>query len=175
MRTVGRAARAVAVLMLLTATVACGSTGEPAAREAAYEARLDDGAAVTAVSLRGAPALLSTWATWCAECKGELPGLETLWRGRRDEGLQVVAVNVDGHGIDRGVKAMIRDFGLTMPVWRDPDNNFAASFSTVGVPTTVLLDAGGRVVRTWFGPTDFEGSDVAGEVDAALTTGPTSR
>jgi thiol-disulfide isomerase/thioredoxin len=122
---------------------------------------------VSVSSLRGQPAVLTSWATWCRECKKLLPALERLHTTRGDE-LHVVAVNVNAGGDAGEIDAIVKKYGMTMPLWRDPDNDFTATFHAVGVPTTVLLDSGGKVLRTWAGLEGFDDRDVASAIDAAV-------
>jgi thiol-disulfide isomerase/thioredoxin len=128
----------------------------------------ENGETVSVASLRGKPALLSSWATWCAECQHELPSLEQLWERREGDGLQIVAVNIDVDTENPGIPQMISDLGMTMPVWSDPDNTYSDVFNAPGVPVSVLLDARGQVVKTWIGRTDFQAEDVSAAIDSAL-------
>lgn len=163
-----RAATAVATIAFLLAGCGGGRGGETAA-PSDYDAATLTGARASVSDLRGKAVLLSSWATWCSECKDGLRSLERLWHERRDDGLTTVAVNIDARGIDRRVGPMVSSLGLTMPVWRDPDNGFASAFDAVGVPTSVLLDREGRVVRTWVGELDFRSEEVGMAVHEALT------
>lgn len=158
-------AAAVAVLL-----AGCGgATSEAPAAFSATALRTER--AVSLADLRGRPALLTSWATWCLECRDELPRLEAYWRARRADGLQVVAVNVDVTGSRGRAVGMAERFGLSMPLWRDEDDAFTATFDGLGVPMTVLLDREGRVASVWQGVVDFTGREVSGAVDAALATG----
>lgn len=165
MRRVLAAAAAIGAL----AVTGCGGAGgdAPVPRTLAYAAASLDGEPVSLADVPG-PAVLTSWATWCVECKEELPSLERLWRARRSEGLAVVAVNVDRNGIDRRVRSMARELDLTMPIWRDGDNRYSAVLGTIGVPTSVLLDARHRVVAVWLGATDFQEPAVAAAIDRVL-------
>ena len=166
--------RALAPLLaVLTAVLlsGCGSDGTPAG-PVAYGARTFDGdAAVSVESLRGNPALLTSWATWCSVCKTELPALERLFRETGPRGLQVVAVNVNAEGPSYAVRRMASQAGLTMPIWSDPENAFTGTFRGVGVPTTVLLDGEGRVLHTWQGPLDTQDPATLETIDQALSAG----
>jgi len=117
---------------------------------------------------RGTPVLLTSWATWCVECREELPSLVTFWESRRNHGLVVIAVNVDAPDASRGIEAMVKKYSLAMPVWLDEANAYASAFGALGVPTSVLIDANGKVARTWMGRIDFQSPAVANTVDATL-------
>lgn len=144
----------------------------PLPAPSAYQAtHLASGEKVALHDLRGKPVLLASWATWCAECKDEFPGLEALWQTKRAAGLMVIAVNVDGPGNSRPIRAQIEQYGLTMPVWRDAANHYAATFQALGVPTTVLLDRQGQVRKTWSGAVDFQSVEISAAINAVLTSG----
>ena len=144
---------ALVVLGLLILWPAPNEQSEPVD----FRARSFDGEQARSTrELRGRPALLTSWATWCTECRYELPQLERLWREQRDQGLQVVAVNVDTTG-GVGPPGRAADaYGLTMPLWSDESNSFTSFFGGIGVPTSVLLDERGRIVHVWKGAVDFE-------------------
>ena len=161
--------QAVAAIVATIALLLAGCGGGGAAAPTEYDAATLEGARASVRDLRGEAVLLSSWATWCSECKDGLRSLERLWHERRGDGLTTVAVNLDARGIDRRVGPMVSSLGLTMPVWRDPDNAFASAFDAVGVPTSVLLDREGRVVRTWVGELDFRSEEVGMAVHEALT------
>ena len=155
------------VLVLFAALPKTGST--EASPAVVYEAAdLVSGAPTSLEQLRGSPVLLSSWATWCVECRKDMPGLEQLWQDWRDEGLQVIAVNLDGPGINRGIRAMVQEYGLTMPVWRDPSNAYSTALGTYGIPVSVLLDREGHEVTRWIGPVSFQSDDVVAIVEQIL-------
>jgi len=94
---------------------------------------------------RGSVVLLNFWATWCPPCKAEMPALETLYRSERARGLVVL-------GIDQGESlstagAFARAHGVTFPILVDADQRYAASYVSIGLPTTVLVSRDGHVAR----------------------------
>jgi hypothetical protein len=80
----------------------------------------------------------------------------------------VIAVNIDLPGESRGINAMIQKYSLTMPIWSDTNNVYSATFKALGVPTSVLLDAQGKIVKTWIGQTDFQDAEVNAAIEAVL-------
>lgn len=143
--------RLVVVLVVLagTALAGCSSSGSTAAPD--YSVRDRTGGRVALSDLRGAPALLTSWATWCKECKTLLPDLERFHEQQGADGVQVVAVNVNAPGSEGDVVALEHQYGMRMARWRDVDNDFTQAFRSRGVPTSVLIDADGTVVRRWPG------------------------
>lgn len=168
MNTRRRIVRNVAAAVVVVATLLTAACGSDAAEEggSVYSAvELRTGEPVSVESLRGEPALLVSWATWCRECDEELAGLQEFASSEFAEGLRIVAVNLDAANVDDEIDAKIERHGLTVELWRDKRNGFKRSFSALGVPTTVLLDADGEVVRTFPGAIDFEQDDVLEAID----------
>ena len=160
-----------AAALLAVAAAAALLPGGATSGDAVDYAAVDQatGEPVDLASLEGQPVLLTSWATWCGPCTEELPAIQELYEDRRDEGFEVVAVNVNAAGPDEpAIEPMAEELGLTMPLWRDRDNRFASTFGGVGVPTNVLVDADGTLVRTWQGAIDVEDEDFLATLDEAL-------
>jgi peroxiredoxin len=137
---IGALARAAAAVTLVL-VVGCGGSGT--SRAASYTAKdLATGADVSVAALRGSPALLVSWATWCRECDAELSGLQDFAESPASDVIDEIKAKIDRHA-------------LTTTLWRDKRNEFKRAFGALGVPTTVLLDANGVVVGTFPGAVDF--------------------
>lgn len=171
MRPVRRSSAALAAC-LLAATLLTGCSKEPAASTTPveYQAReLRTGKVVDLADLRGKAVLVSSWATWCAPCRKELPELDDLYQRRRADGLVVLAVNVDPAGASvKQILPTVDELGLTMPTWKDHDGGFVEAFDAVSVPTNVLVGRDGKVVERWSGPIDPDSAAVRRALARAL-------
>ena len=138
-----------------------------------YSARRLGGTDTVALQdLRGKPVLLTSWATWCSECRTELPAIQRLAQTYRDRGLQVIGVNVDEGG-DAGPLAFAAQRGLTLPMLHDQHTQYQAAFRAVGVPQSELISAEGRLVKVWqgvFDPADPDNRRLIESSVAADTT-----
>ncbi len=103
----------------------------------------------TLAGLRGEPALVNFWASWCDPCREEAPQLRRLQRSLHGAGR---LVGVDYTDKRENGRAFVARYGWTFPVLEDPDGVYGARFGFSGLPTTVVLDARGRVVETLRGP-----------------------
>lgn len=134
----------------------------------ALEARTLDGAPVALDSLRGAPVLLNVWATWCHPCRDEIPVLEELHRQYAPQGLRVVGVTIDNAGRTADIRSFARQYGMTYPIWHDPDQYVMPAFSVIGVPTTVLIDRAGRLVWRKTGEIKARDPMLAAAIDSTM-------
>jgi cytochrome c biogenesis protein CcmG/thiol:disulfide interchange protein DsbE len=107
------------------------------------------GPRIDLASLRGKPALVNFWASWCEPCKEEAPELK-----RFDEELDGRArlVGVDWGDAAGNARDFIAKSGWHYPVLRDPTQRVGTEYGLNGLPTTFVLDAEGNIVRTLQGP-----------------------
>lgn len=130
------------------------------------------GEPISLAQLRGNVVLLTFWASWCAECRPEMPLFERLHAEFARQGLTVLGLNVreDRDKIQRYAK----DLGLTFPLVLDPEGEIARSYGVIGIPTTILIARDGRTAALAVGPRDW-GSAASREVIQALLAEPAKR
>ena len=92
----------------------------------------------------GVPTLVNVWASWCAPCAEEAPDLVAFSEAAAGRVAVVGVLHQDDLG--RGL-AFSRDFGMRYPSVVDDDGEVLRAFPP-GPPTTLFLDAEGRVVHT---------------------------
>jgi peroxiredoxin len=113
-------------------------------------------APVALTTLHGTVVLLNFWATWCAECRPELRGLEEVHEDLASRGLTVLGVNA-GEDL-KVIQRYTRTLGVTFPLLLDPQHTISQRYGVAGVPTTFLLGRDGRTValavgaRAWQRP-----------------------
>lgn len=112
----------------------------------------DDGIAVRLSSISGRPTVINAWASWCGPCRKELPFLgraAKAYDGRVDF-LGVNVADPDTHA----AQTLVRETGATFVHVVDLHSRTRVPLRyTGGLPTTVFVDAQGRIVgeeRTWF-------------------------
>lgn len=109
-------------------------------------------------SLKGKPALINLWATWCGPCVIEMPMLNAL-SAKAPGGLQVITVSQD-LGTPEKVAAFFTDRKLAnLGAWLDPESELSTHYSVTTLPTTIYYDAEGREVWRFVGGHDWSSAE----------------
>lgn len=90
----------------------------------------------------GRPVVVNFFASWCVPCREELPTLE---RASRQAAGSVAFVGVDVNDSRSKAVELLDATGVTFPTGYDPDRAVATDYRLRGMPTTVFVDARGRV------------------------------
>jgi len=99
--------------------------------------------------LIGAVTLIDFWASWCAPCRQAFRYLDQLYRAYLPDGLQMVAICVDEDPADG--KRFAARTRVRFPIAYDAGQQVKDRFGVQSLPTTLLLDAAGRVVHQHMG------------------------
>lgn len=103
-----------------------------------------DGKRVDLRELQDKALLINAWATWCGPCRLEMPYLADLHRRLSKEGLAIAAVSWEEPG---AVRTFLEETGADYPflLLSDPDRILQGRFQVTGLPTTLIVDARGRL------------------------------
>jgi cytochrome c biogenesis protein CcmG/thiol:disulfide interchange protein DsbE len=152
---------AAVVVVLVAAVVAAvlltGGGGRSATKVSSGELapgfelpNLDEGRSpISLASYRGKPVLVNFWATWCQPCVEEMPRLEAA---HRRMGSKVEFLGVDRTDFRPEAQAFIKKTHVTYPSAYDRDGTLDGSYRLRGMPTSLFIDARGRVVDRVTGP-----------------------
>jgi cytochrome c biogenesis protein CcmG, thiol:disulfide interchange protein DsbE len=94
---------------------------------------------------RGRVVLLNLWASWCAPCRSETPALERLYEAERTKGL--VVLGVDQGESPRVAASFAAEMKLHYPILVDEEQLYGRAYESIGLPTSVIVDRSGRIVR----------------------------
>jgi protein SCO1/2 len=123
-----------------------GSPAPLAALHAQAGEILDGGATAFAArrtALRGHPLVVNEWAAWCPPCRQELP---LLAAAAARYGSRVGFLGLDVQDPRDAARTLLAQHHLSYPSYADPDAAAARGLARfAGVPTTVFIDASGRV------------------------------
>ncbi|MFJ6042167.1 TlpA family protein disulfide reductase [Brachybacterium paraconglomeratum] len=115
-----------------------------------------DGDDFDSTALRGAPLLINVWYASCPPCRVEAPALDAAHSEYGPRGVEFIGVNTRD---EAGPAAAFEEtFDIIYPSIPDPDGAVIASMdgsvSPNAVPTTLILDAEGRVAARITGAAD---------------------
>ncbi|MGH2974257.1 MAG: TlpA family protein disulfide reductase [Solirubrobacterales bacterium] len=108
----------------------------------AFEGRL--------AALRGYPAVVNVWASWCGPCRFEFPTLQKLSAAY---GKRVAFLGIDNQDSDDAAMTFLGEAPVPYPSYADPNSEIAESIgATVGLPDTAFYDPHGKLLYLKQGP-----------------------
>jgi thiol-disulfide isomerase/thioredoxin len=108
----------------------------------AYETRI--------AALRGYPAVVNVWASWCGPCRFEFPLFQ---RAAAAEGRRVAFLAIDSQDSDDAARTFLAEAPVPYPSYTDPDKGLTESVGAdLGLPDTAFYDRHGELVHLKQGP-----------------------
>jgi peroxiredoxin len=130
--------------------------GEPA-REFTYPGL--DGRDVSLSDFYGKKVVfINVWATWCTECRKELPTVQKMYEKFKGDDFEVLAVSIDAYG-KNAVVPFMKEFGLRFPALLDTSGSIQVLYGTTGVPESFIIDKKGTVAFIEIGAGDWRDAD----------------
>ena len=115
---------------------------------------------------RGKVIVLNFWATWCVECRSEMPALQRLQREFAPRGFAIVGVNArESKDV---VARYAKELGLTFPLVLDSDGKINVLYGVIGLPATFVVGRDGRAIAFAIGPREWQGEAARKLVQALL-------
>jgi cytochrome c biogenesis protein CcmG/thiol:disulfide interchange protein DsbE len=154
---VGAVFVAVAVLVIVRALLGSGSAGVAAVSAGQpvvgqvppqFSGTALDGSHFDLSAERGRVVVLNFFATWCDNCRAELPLLQQLHTQRHPAGVDVVTVDFNDSGDARGFLA---PYGIGFPALLDPGSKVGHAYLLSGLPVTFFIGRDGRVAHVFHG------------------------
>ena len=111
-----------------------------------------------AVEAKGKPYIINFWATWCPPCQAEIPDLAAFYAANGNKA-DFYAVNLQEEA--QPVQKFMTERKAELPVVLDTNGDAANLYGVRAIPTTVVVNAEGKVVyRKTGGVTKEELEDV---------------
>lgn len=130
---------AAAILVLVLALEAFLTRDAVSGKAPEFTAQTVQQAPFDLRTLRGRPALIHFWATWCPVCHLEQGSIDAI---AGDYPFISVAMQ---SGSAREVLAYLKEQGVDYPVVNDPNGLLSKRYGVSGVPASFILDADGKV------------------------------
>jgi thiol-disulfide isomerase/thioredoxin len=108
----------------------------------AYEKRI--------AALRGYPAVVNVWASWCGPCRFEFPHFQ---QAAAHYGKRVAFLGVDSQDSDDAASTFLEEAPVPYPSYTDPGKEIADSVGAdLGLPDTAFYDRRGKLAYLKQGP-----------------------
>ena len=125
-----------------------------------------DGSKATLAEMRGKVVMVHFWATWCAPCRKELPGLLALATTlEATGGFELLAASVEDDWDE-----MKQFFGSTIPrsAVRPDEAEVHRRFGASTLPDSYLVDASGNLVRRYAGARDWTSAAAKEDLESSI-------
>jgi len=105
-----------------------------------------DGKLVESSKLIGKkPVFFVFWATWCPNCKAEIPHINEMDKEFTPLGMEFVGVNVGVNDSVKKVQRFAKKYKIHYPLYFDKGSQLTRKFKVSGTPTVIIVDKGGIV------------------------------
>lgn len=108
------------------------------------------GAPVSLKSLRGKYVYIDIWATWCAPCIAEIPGLKKLEEIYKDKKIQFVSLSVDTQSNKETWLNYVKKNelkGIQLIADKDFNSDFIKKFGVTSIPRFLLIGPDGSIIE----------------------------
>ncbi len=114
-------------------------------RAPSFKVVTEDGRTITPKDFGGKLLVLNFWASWCDPCKAETPSLEAMSRLLANKGVVVLGISMDTN--EQAYKAFLSRYRISFKTMRDPSWDITASYGTLQLPDSYIIDSSGKVVQ----------------------------
>ena len=87
--------------------------------------------------------LIDFWASWCNQCRKEIPNLKKVYKEYADKGFQIISISIDKKKADW--EKALKEEQLAWPNYLD-NGDVAATYKVKMIPTMYLIDTNGIMV-----------------------------
>ncbi len=115
-----------------------------------FQLNLLNGKIVGSADFTGRVTVIDFWGTWCRPCLSEIPEYNEFYRQYKDRGVLLLALAVDS-GSEEDVRAAVRRLKIDYPVAVPSPKELDIFGDILAVPTTLVVDQKGEVVREFIG------------------------
>lgn len=112
----------------------------------------ESGEAVRLGDLRGKPAIVNFFASWCGPCRSEMPHFDEAYSTYGEQiGFLMVDLCAYGNDTMENAKAMVEAGGWSFPVCYDTQGEAVNAYAIRSMPTTIFVSADGTLVAKRIG------------------------
>jgi thiol-disulfide isomerase/thioredoxin len=117
---------------------------------------------------RGKVVLVNLWATWCAPCKREMPGLDRLQAKLGGADFAVLPISLDRTGPEKPRQFLTSNGLKNLGLFLDRGNTLMQTLRVPGLPLSALIDRQGREIARLAGPAEWDSAEAESIIRAAI-------
>lgn len=105
---------------------------------------------------KGKCVLINFWASWCPDCRVEMPELVEIYKQYKGKGFEIVGISLDQ--TNEAWQTGIKTLNITWPQISDLkrwDSELSATYGVASIPENVLLDKDGKIIARGINPHDL--------------------
>ena len=87
--------------------------------------------------LKGKEVILSFWASWCPECRQQMPILNGFAKEYRDK-IEIIGINIQEP--KNVVASFVKNIGVGYKILLDSKGQVSRLYGVIGVPTNILIN-----------------------------------
>lgn len=118
---------------------------------------------------RGKVVLVNLWATWCAPCKREMPGLDRLQAKLGGADFTVLPISLDRSGPEKPGQFLASNGLKNLPLYLDRGSTIMQALRVPGLPVSIIVDRQGREVARLAGSAEWDSTEAEALIRAAIT------
>ncbi len=145
-----RLIRLAGVGLVFAVALSFGCRAEPQSQAPNFALKTQQGETLELKKLKGKVVVLNFWATWCAPCRAEIPGMLEVYDKYKAKGLEIVGVSLDRGGWTR-VTPFLEKMRITYPVVIGDVDLVNLYGGIEAIPTTFIIDKKGNIARKHIG------------------------
>lgn len=145
-----RLIRLAGVGLVFAVALSFGCRAEPQSKAPNFALKTQQGETLELKKLKGKVVVLNFWATWCAPCRAEIPGMLEVYDKYKAKGLEIVGVSLDRGGWTR-VTPFLEKMRITYPVVIGDVDLVNLYGGIEAIPTTFIIDKKGNIARKHIG------------------------
>ena len=109
-----------------------------------------DGNDFTLSSHLGKVVVLNFMATWCGECRSEIPELESVW-ALYNKTIVIASINIDPFETEEQIRTFRDSYQNATWTWIRDTANVAEAYGVIWIPEAVIVDKNGVIAFTHTG------------------------
>jgi thiol-disulfide isomerase/thioredoxin len=129
-----------------------------------------DGAERKLSDFRGKVVLVNLWATWCAPCKIEMPGLNNLQAQLGGSDFTVLPISLDLGGPDKPRRFLEANELGSLGLYQSASTKLIQQLGAPGLPFTMLIDREGREIARLAGPAEWDSPEAIAIIREAMAS-----